>query len=305
MRKLTGILGICVAVGLMWGSVTAETPETKDKGEAPQTEQEPAQIAEEIRQRLHDPISLKLDQVPLKQALEEILTKHGIEFWLDAPKLAEESINVDEIHVTCNLRNVAYRAALKRVLSGSNLAWVCEDAGIRITTQTDQDNTYFARVYDVAELLQEPVIVLHNPTTNIGPQSKLPAIPAQFGGGSGAPPGGALPPGSEPKPAPLLPPEKLINAIQELVGGSPHGLWAETHGEGGTIHYIRTANAKLLVVKQNEATQGAIEDLLNDLLSHDRMGEEDDTEAAPAAKNASRTITVRPRVRMVGRRTVR
>lgn len=305
MRKLTGILSVCVVGGLMWGSLSAETPETRDKGEAPQTEQEPAQIAEEIRQRLHDPISLKLDQVPLKQALEEILTKHGIEFWLDAPKLEQMSINVDEIHVTCNLRNVSYRAALKRVLSGSNLAWECEDTGIRITTQTDQDSACFARVYDVADLLKELVVVLHNPTTSIGPQSKLPAIPTQSGGGLGALPGG-MPPDSAAKPAATMAPEYvLMQAIQELVGGPPHAPWIVADGEGGTIHYIRTANAKLLVIKQNEATHGAIEDLLNDLLSHDRMGEEGDAEAAPAAKNASRTITVRPRVRMVGRRIVR
>lgn len=301
MRKIATILGVGVVVGMMWGSLSAETPEKPGKGEAPQTEQEPAQIAEEIRQRLQDPISITLDHVPLQDALNEILTEHGIEYWMDAPKLAEDSVNVDEIHVTCNLQNVSYRAALKRVLSGSNLAWVCEDAGVRITTHTDQDHTYFARVYDVADLVKEPVVVLRNQTTDrttaIGPPSR----PAQYGGGLGG-----MPPGSAVKPAaPLAPEVALIRAIEESIGGPPHAPWIQSDGEGGAIHFIQTANAKLLVIRQNEATHGQIEDLLNDLLSHERMGKEEGEEAAVVPKNASRTITVRPRLRMVGRRTLR
>ena len=164
MRRVVGVLGICVVASIFWSNLLAETPETKPDSahvaEDHDHEHPTAQTAEEVRQRLHEPISLKLDKVPLEDALTEILGKRNLDYWYD-----EEHIKIarDTIEVTCNLRNVSIGAALKRILGQAQLGWVCEDTGIRITSSARQMSILFARIYDVRALLEKPVVEVAEP----------------------------------------------------------------------------------------------------------------------------------------------
>lgn len=313
MRRVVGILGICIAASIMWGNLHAQTPETtpetKPETETQHDELGPPQIAEEVRQRLHEPITLKLDRVPLVDALNEILRKRNFDYWIEEDQLQEESIAVDSIEVTCDLKHVSIRAALKRILGGARLGWICEDAGIRITTKSKQINTFSARIYDVHELLETPVVEVTTPA--------MPHQEIQLGSGPGAdakpvekPAEGAAAPdghivagmggGAAKPPVKLTPEMTLIRAIEGSVGGPPDAPWLEADGEGGAIYMIQTSRAKLLVVRAHELCHAEVEDLLNDLISHHHAAGEEDEGAAPAEKNASRKI-VSPRVRIVAK----
>lgn len=321
MRRVVGILGICVAASVVWGSLLAQTPETtpetKPDAEAQSDEHAAPQIAEEIRQRLHEPITLKLDAVPLEDAVAEILRKRDFEYWFDHEKIKEDSIRLETIEVTCDLKHVSIRAALKRILGQAHLGWVCDDAGIRITTKSDQIQTCFPRIYDVGELLESPKVEVTGPgmphqeiqlggegAGTIKPPVKAPEnvktpVPAATSEGTVC----SMLAGSMEAHAKLTPEANLIHMIQTATGGVPSAPWMEADGEGGTVNLIQTSHAKLLVIRQNELCHAEIENLLNELISHQHAGEEE-AEAAPAEKNASRTI-VRPRVRIVAKQRSR
>ncbi len=319
MRRVVGILGICVAASVVWSSLFAQTPETtpetKPDAEAQQEEQPGAQIAEEVRQRLHEPITLKLDAVPLEDAVAEILRKRNFEYWFDHEKIKEDSIRLETIEVTCDLKHVSIRAALKRILGQARLGWICDDAGIRITTKADQVGTSFPRIYDVGELLESPKVEVTGPD--------MPHQEIQFGGGGA----GTITKPTEKAPenvktpdpaatsegtvcslhagpvaphAKLTPEANLIHMVQTATGGVPFAPWMDADGEGGTVNLIQTSRAKLLVIRQNELAHAEIENLLNELISHQHTGEDQDAAEAPAEKNASRNI-VRPRVRIVAK----
>jgi hypothetical protein len=313
MRRVVGTLGICIAASIMWGNLHAQTPETtpetKPETETQQDEQGPPQIAEEVRQRLHEPITLKLDRIPLVDALNEILRKRNFDYWIEEDQLQEESIALDSIEVTCDLKHVSIRAALKRILGGARLGWICEDAGIRITTKSKQINTFSARIYDVHELLETPEVEVTTPA--------MPHQEIQFGSGGTVadakpvekPAEGAAAPngyvcaghgGAATTREKLTPEMTLIRAIEGSVGGLPDTPWLEADGEGGAIYMVQTSRAKLLVVRAHELCHAEVEDLLNDLISHHHAAGEESEGAAPAEKNASRKI-VSPRVRIVAK----
>ena len=317
MRRVVGIFGVCLAVSVVWGNLLAESPETtpesKPDTEAAEEHQSPL-IAEEVRQRLHEPITLKLDQVPLSDALVEILRKRHLDYWMDAAKFEKEGISLDAIEVTCDVKNVSIRALLKRILGQADLGWVCDDTGILSTTHTVQINSCFPRIYDVGDLLELPKVDVTAPS--------MPNQEVQFGGGGAAvKPGEKSPeqgqvsaaggvicasPGTATTHTPrkLTPEEKLIIMVQTAAGGPPHCPWMETDGEGGTVNLIQTSHAKLLVIRQNELAHAEIENLLNELISHQHAGEDDDAAEAPAEKTAARKI-VRPKVRIVAKQKSR
>lgn len=312
MRRVVGILGICVAASVLWGNLLAETPEATPEAKpeiaAPPADQStPPQTAEEIRQRLHESITIKLIKVPLDDALVEILGKRNFDYWIDAEPISESNIRLDTLEVSCDVKNVSIRALLKRILVPAHLGWVCEDAGIRITSDVGHISSHVVRIYDVAELLETPEVEV---TTPAKPHQEV-----QFGDGGGIPADAAnsTPPATSVVPggpaasavpnvpflpvqarlAKMSPEQRLVIMIQEVAGGPPDAPWMDADGEGGAIHLVQTANAKLLVIRQTEMCHSEIENLLNELISHQHTDAEGAGEEVPAAKNASRSI-VRP-----------
>ena len=332
MRTLGGFVSMGVLASLMWGSLLAQTPGGKvvelpvaEPARPPQAvpvqfgiiqpadvaaperdgesdEAGSQQIAEEIRQRLHDPVSITMEQVPLKDALHELLTKRKFDFWLDEAALGEAQKKVDEIEVTCELHHVSARAALERICRPAGLGWVCEDAGIRITSRKNAAETLFHRIYDVTTLLTEPEVKveetppqkLSDPVSNRVGGLPRPVNYAQF---FGSPTGGVAAKNRG---------DVLIQLVQGVTGGPPDHPWMEADGEGGSIYLMQTAHMVLLVIRMNEPTHAEIERLLNELTSHQHaaMGEVEEKEEPAAPKDASRKI-VRPKVRIVGKRAQR
>lgn len=297
MHRTAGVLGACLLAATVLGNLMAQEAVKKSHpATAASEDHSAAQIAEEIRQKLHDPISLQLKDVPIRDAIEQLLTKPKVDLWFDQELLSEGTL--DGIEITCNMNNVSIRAALKRILSQAKLSWVCEDTGIRITTAEKAIQSPFARVYDIADLIEEP------PTVEVVVPQGIPGQAAQFGGG-GVPPSSPLNDGTGQTHADKTasqPRQKLINLIMQLTGGPPNGPWLDADGEGGSVHVFETTLTKLLVIRQTEQVHADIEDLLNELLSHHHQADED-MEAASGPKNAARVKTRSPAKIVVRRRS--
>ena len=319
MRKVVGILGICVASSFLWSHLLADTPDSKpeSKPEAEAHQDEPAapQTAEEIRQRLHESISLKLDKVPLDDALVEILRRRNLDFWYDDEQIKESNVRLDSIEVTCDLKNVSIRAALKRILKQAQLGWVCDDTGLRITSEAVSQSTIFARIYAVQALLPTPEVevavpVLPHQQPQIGSRVVQSGDTARESLKSPDPAPGTCTACATPQTdtcsatKKLTPEDILIRTILQTTGGPPNAPWMEADGEGGAIHLIQTNRVKLLVIRQNELGHEEIENLLNELISHQHSGTDEAVEEVPAEKNASRNI-VRPQLRTVVKRATR
>lgn len=311
MQGTVGVLSACLLTAAMLGNVLAQAPAAGSSASAEADEAPVAQIAEEIRQKLHEPVTIDLKDVPLRDAVELLLSQHRVDFWFDERALKENEINLDDVEVTCNLHNVSLRAALKRILTQAQLSWVCEDAGVRITTAEAMQSKTFARIYEISELLEEAEVEV------VMPQAAT--HQTQFGGGVTPNVGNGLE-GMVGIGQPLTPEEAkaaaelkakeasrpeniLIQTIQQATGGVPDAPWLETDGEGGSIHLIKTTNTKLLVIRQTEFAHAEIEDLLNDLLSHHHQYDDEEGEEASATKPKT-AVRVIPRksVRIVTKR---
>lgn len=279
-----------MAAALM-GNLFAEAQESAPSTEVKADHPPSPQIAEEIRQKLHEPVTLEFRAIGIRDALTEVFKKHNIDFWIDEEALKDEHISLDEVEITCRLHNVSVRAALKRILAPSKLNWTCEDAGVRVTTQADMSHTLFTRVYDIAELLDAPAAEAHVP--------QMAALPTQMGG--------ILPdPIVDPTrkdDKPDTPDKLLVKMVRGLTGGTPDSPWMDADGEGGMVYLFQTKHSKLLAVRQNEQAHAEIEDLMNELLS--RQGDVIEEEiSVPAAKNASHA-SPRKTVRIVTKRTAK
>ena len=286
MRRTFEVLGVCALTAMFLGNVFAQAPEGTPAKEVPAEEHTAAQIAEDVRQLLHQPVTLELANIPIRDAIGQLLTPRKIDFWFDEASINEASVSLDETEVSCRLHHASMRAGLKRILDQANLSWVCEDTGIYITTAAKAMQRRFSRVYDVAELIEAPVVEVEGSAANTQQAS-------QFGGQI---------PSRDQKPQPdakVGPETNLIRLIQQLTGGiDDGGSWMDVDGEGGSIHFLQTANSNLLVVRQNEQVQAQIEDLLNDLISHQLK--EDGAIGPVNPKTAVRT-----RVRLPARNVVK
>lgn len=286
MRRTIEVLSVCALTAMFLGNLFAEPPQIAIPPEVAAEDQQSAeesgpQIAEEVRQRLHQPISLDVNAMTLRDAITDLLDKSKIDVAFDTDIIQQ----ADEAEVTCKLHHVSIRAALKRILSPAKLSWVCDDAGVRIVSEEVARKTLVTRVYDIAPLLEGPTVEIVLPQGANLQQT-------QFGGYG--PPSSSLPPEEKHVKSAKdsnTAERNLIEMIQNVTGGVPDTPWLETDGEGGSIHFVKTTKSKLLVIRQTELVQVEIENLLNELIAHHNdTGEAEEPE--PASKTASRT---RPR----------
>jgi hypothetical protein len=109
-----------------------------------------AQADARIRRMLDKPIRCDYSRQRLDDALSDLGRRLGIFIWLDNQNILDHGIAVDQ-PVTVHLRTVSGREALKAILDPANLMWVIEDGMLKITGPGCE--RYFARVYDVADLV--------------------------------------------------------------------------------------------------------------------------------------------------------
>ena len=107
----------------------------------------------EIEQKLKTPISLRFQEMPLSQVIEELGKLAQVNMYLDARGLAEEAVNTDT-PVTIELsQEISLKSALHLILEPLHLSYVIKDEVLRITSENLRDGEVVTKTYNVADLV--------------------------------------------------------------------------------------------------------------------------------------------------------
>jgi hypothetical protein len=107
-----------------------------------------------IKQALQGPLhSSGLDYVeqPLQDIVNQLQEEYGIPIKLDVRALDEVGVKPDAA-VTCNIRNVSLKAALRLLLHNLDLTYVIQDEVLLFTTKDAAESLLVTCVYDVRDL---------------------------------------------------------------------------------------------------------------------------------------------------------
>jgi len=107
----------------------------------------------EIEQRLKTPVSLKFQDAPLAQVLDNLAKLAQVNLHLDPRGLAEEGVT-SETPVTIDLnQDISLKSALHLILEPLHLSYVIKDEVLKITSEQLRDGEVYTHVYNVAELV--------------------------------------------------------------------------------------------------------------------------------------------------------
>ena len=257
--------------------------------------------AEDWREALRMPVSLKLEDQSIRGAVEQICEVHQVPVSWDRLRHSvsnqEADFNLDLLddnRVSMRFDAVSGASALRRVLETAKLCWSCEDWGVEIATLEQHKNKFSNRIYDVTDLISpkpkhEPPHIDYStppppPADSKGDEKTSRPEPSslkkiQFG--SEQPP---TPPQESLSSTCLLTPlsvsqresqkDDLKTAIMQAFGTEQGILWRDIDGEGGTLSLVETSAATLLVIRQTEWCHYEIENLLNELILFHHSREE-------------------------------
>jgi len=90
---------------------------------------------------------------PLKDVIDVIKAKHGIEIVLDGESLKQAGIDPAATLVTKSLKDISLRSALKLILRDWNLTYVIDNEVLLITTKDWADSSLMTKMYDVRDLV--------------------------------------------------------------------------------------------------------------------------------------------------------
>ena len=158
----------------------------------------PLSIAErEIEVRLERPITVNFtNDVPLKDAIDEIRTKTGLNITTDDAALAEDPTALSKTLVNESLKDLSLRNVLTILLDKASLKFVVEHDVIRITTAKKARGKLYTKVFSVMELVTPiPDFALaphQNLATALGGGRPDPVWVQNNGGGTKYSPNGGL-----------------------------------------------------------------------------------------------------------------
>ena len=101
---------------------------------------------------LGNPCQFDFKKRPLREVAEFLAEQHQISVQLDHKALDEEGFD-GETPITCAIKDVALRSALRVLFEGIDLTYVADDGFLLITTQTEAENKLRFQIYPVADLV--------------------------------------------------------------------------------------------------------------------------------------------------------
>lgn len=143
-----------------WKRLTASRKELERMGRRARSEKEI-----EIEQKLKTPISLRFQEMPLSQVVDELSKLAQINMHLDQRGLAEEGVATDT-PVTIELsQEISLKSALNLILEPLRLSYVIKDEVLKITSEHLRDGEIFTVTYNVADLV--------TPIPNFSPNGRM------------------------------------------------------------------------------------------------------------------------------------
>jgi hypothetical protein len=190
-----------------------------------------------IREELDKPTDLEFNEVPLKDVVEYIKDKHGIELQLDERLLADAAVATDT-PITLNLKGVSLRSAMRLMLGRlpGNPTFVVADEVLLITTREGAAERKVVRVYNVGDLVE----------ARRNPQGDPFGVPGATGGYG-------VPAASDSL-------SELANVIQQAI---EPGTW--TPERGCAVVPLVSKDTPLLVVRHSRSAHDEIVELLKSI----------------------------------------
>jgi hypothetical protein len=108
-----------------------------------------------IRKALDQKTVMEFVDCTLSDVLAYLQDHHQINIKLDRKALDDAGFGSDT-PVTCNLREISLRSALRLFLNEYNLTWVIENEVLLVTTVEAAGEKVVTRVYDVFDLVHDP-----------------------------------------------------------------------------------------------------------------------------------------------------
>jgi hypothetical protein len=127
-------------------------PASKDKGVKPRT----------VEMRLFDPVNVRIQDVPLKQAIKHLAFASGVRIVADDRALREAKIDLNA-PVSLVLEGASVHTALQQLLHAQKLTYVIENEIVKITTKekgrgtpaeraAEAKNAHAQRLFEIGEI---------------------------------------------------------------------------------------------------------------------------------------------------------
>jgi hypothetical protein len=104
---------------------------------------------------------IDFNEAPMMGVFKFFADRHAVQFYLNRAALEQGGVNVDNVNVTLQLKDVRLETALDLALqqAGGDLDYYLRDGVIMITTKESMENASEVRAYPVADLLK-----MHTPS---------------------------------------------------------------------------------------------------------------------------------------------
>ncbi len=112
----------------------------------------PGSAEAKILKALDEPTEMDFVATPLKDVIEALKIRHGIEIQLDTKALTEASITPDT-EVTKQLKGISLKSALRLMLQDLELNFIIDHEVLLITTEAKAKEKVVTKVYPVADLV--------------------------------------------------------------------------------------------------------------------------------------------------------
>jgi len=114
----------------------------------------PMTIAErEIEVRLERPLSIDFNNVSLREAINTVRGKSGLNITTDDSAIADDLTSLDKTIVTESLKDLSLRNVLTVLLEKANLKFIVKNDVISITTEKKARGSLVTKVFDVMQLV--------------------------------------------------------------------------------------------------------------------------------------------------------
>jgi hypothetical protein len=133
-------LGIAILVAAcFWAAITGGANSQDRQGTVKKLFSSETALQRRIQQRLGEPISLNLQNVPLERACADLSVVSGVSIVLDPVALKHAKIN-SNTPVSLAVENIDLKTALTLLLNRLSLCFVIERGGIKITPCANVDS---------------------------------------------------------------------------------------------------------------------------------------------------------------------
>ncbi|MEX0718872.1 MAG: hypothetical protein WD066_19925 [Planctomycetaceae bacterium] len=142
---------LSAVIGMAYTEPAAVVPPAAAKPEAVHAEAVEAERS--ARERLRRRVTVRYEQRPLREAVEDLAKRAGVNLWIEEAAFEGEGIALDD-PIDIDLPDVMVETALEIILPDVGATWFVHDEILRVTTPAKAEDFLVTRTYDVRRLVE-------------------------------------------------------------------------------------------------------------------------------------------------------